>query len=67
MLVPVGELEGFLPSLGNHGPVWVNKAIEYDLGKAPELEQARVKVRQSSFGYQQIQNPTCRPNNQASF
>ncbi len=27
-LVPVGELEGFIKSIGKHGPEWVNKVLE---------------------------------------
>ena len=27
-IVPVGELEGFVKEIGNHGPEWVNKVLE---------------------------------------
>ena len=27
-IVPVGELEGFVREIGNHGPEWVNKVLE---------------------------------------
>ena len=41
-IVPVGELEGFCPSLGGHGPGWVQQVIEEkDLADDPELEEAR--------------------------
>lgn len=40
-IVEVGELEGFLKSVGNHGPKWVNKALERDLANDPELSAAR--------------------------
>lgn len=33
VLVPVGELESFLPDVGAHGPTWVSKALE----KYPDL------------------------------
>jgi AAA domain, putative AbiEii toxin, Type IV TA system len=48
-LVPVGELEGFLPTVSKKGPAWVNKAIEYDLAKAPALEAARTFLRNLPF------------------
>jgi len=44
-LVPVGELESFCRSVGNHGPKWVNSVLERDLRQDPELEQARSFVR----------------------
>lgn len=40
-IVPVGELEGFCRSVGNHGPKWVNEVLGKDLGSDPELEEAR--------------------------
>lgn len=43
-LVPVGELEGFLPMIGGKGPAWVNEAVQYDLANAPELADARAFV-----------------------
>ena len=27
-MVPVGEIEGFIPQVGLHGPEWVNKVLE---------------------------------------
>ena len=45
-IVPVGELEGFCRSVGNHGPGWLQRVIEEkDLGDDPELEVAREFVR----------------------
>lgn len=40
-IVEVGELEGFVKSVGNHGPKWINEVLEKDLGTDPELETAR--------------------------
>lgn len=40
-VVPVGELEGFCRSVGNHGPSWVNTVLEKDLTSDPELREAR--------------------------
>ena len=40
--VPVGELEGFCPSIGSHGPAFVEKVLEdRKLDSDPELEEAR--------------------------
>ena len=45
-IVPVGELEGFCKSVGNHGPGWLQCVLkERDLGEDPELEGAREFVR----------------------
>jgi hypothetical protein len=44
-VVPVGELEGFIPTIPDHGPPWVVEALERDLARAPEVEAARVFVR----------------------
>jgi len=40
-LVEVGELEGFCPTAGAHGPAWVAKVLERDLENDEELETAR--------------------------
>ncbi len=40
-VLDVGELENFVPSVGNHGPQWVNEALKKDLISDPELESAR--------------------------
>ena len=45
-LVDVGELEGFVRSVGNHGPKWVSTVLEKDLKNDPELDKARRFVRQ---------------------
>jgi hypothetical protein len=45
-LVQVGELEGFVRSVGNHGPKWVSAVLEKDLKSDPELEIARRFVRE---------------------
>ena len=46
-IVPVGELEGFCKSVGGKGPRWVQQVIEErNLSKDPELERARVFVRE---------------------
>ena len=45
-IVPVGELEGFCRYVGGHGPGWVSRVLEnYDLANAPELDDARVFMR----------------------
>lgn len=36
-LVPVGELEGFVKSVGGHGPEWVNRVLE----EYPDLDDAK--------------------------
>jgi hypothetical protein len=43
-IVPVGELEGFAKTVGDHGPGWVNEVIKKDLKSDPELEAARTFV-----------------------
>ncbi len=40
-VVEVGELEGFVKSVGKHGPKWVNNVLEKDLANDPELSAAR--------------------------
>ena len=50
-IVPVGELEGFCKSVGNHGPKWVQHVIEEkDLGSDLELDGAREFVRRIWLG-----------------
>ena len=39
-IVPVGQLEGFDRSIGNHGPKWVNEVLEKDL-KDPCFDEAK--------------------------
>jgi predicted ATPase len=36
-IVEVGELEGFVRSVGNHGPAWVNEVLLKDLKNDPEF------------------------------
>lgn len=43
-VAPVGEMEGFCRTLGNHGPRWVAEATKKDLAKDPELGEARTFV-----------------------
>jgi len=40
-IVPVGELEGFVRSVGDHGPGWVAGVLKMDLANNPELEAAK--------------------------
>jgi energy-coupling factor transporter ATP-binding protein EcfA2 len=40
-VVAVGELEGFVPSIGGHGPAWVEQALRLDLANGPEAATAR--------------------------
>lgn len=41
-IVPVGEMEGFCKSIGDHGPGWVQQVIEQkNLTTDPDLEDAR--------------------------
>jgi hypothetical protein len=44
-ILEVGELEGFVRTIGNHGPKWANNVMEWDLVNDPELEVARQFVR----------------------
>jgi hypothetical protein len=37
-VVEVGELEGFVRTVGGHGPRWVNEVLKRDLASDPELE-----------------------------
>lgn len=43
-LVEVGELECFDSRAGNHGPTWVNEALQYNLSSDPELRAVRAFV-----------------------
>ena len=46
-IVPVGEMEGFCRSIGNHGPSWVQQVIEErKLETDPDLADARQFVRE---------------------
>ena len=45
-IVPVGEVEGFCKSVGNHGPKWAQRVVDSkSLSNDPELEPARCFVR----------------------
>jgi len=45
-IVEVGELEGFVKSIGNHGPKWVNEVLIKDLINDPELSIAREFIKE---------------------
>jgi hypothetical protein len=45
-VAPQGQMEGFCRSIGGHGPRWVEAVLRKDARTDPELEQARVFVRQ---------------------
>ena len=46
-IVPVGELEGFLRSVGGHGPRWVQQVLEErELATDPDLDRACKFVRE---------------------
>ena len=45
-VVDVGELERFVPSVGNKGPKWVNAVLERSLATDPELADARKFVQE---------------------
>ncbi len=45
-VVEGGELEGFVRTIGSHGPPWVNEVLKKDLARDPVLEDARRFVRQ---------------------
>lgn len=38
LLVPVGELERFVPTMGGHGPTWVNSVLSARLHESPGRE-----------------------------
>lgn len=50
-IVEVGELEGFCPSVGNHGPAWTVSVLERDLASDPELSAARDFARALQVGW----------------
>lgn len=45
-IVEYGELEGFVRSVGNHGPKWVNEVLRKDLVNDSELSNARNFVKE---------------------
>ena len=44
-VVPVGELESFVRSVGGHGPKWVSEVLKKDLANDPELDNAKSFVQ----------------------
>lgn len=44
-VAPVGELEGFVRSEGNHGPLWVGNVLKRNLKNEPEFDQAKQFLR----------------------
>jgi len=46
LVLEVGELEGFVKSIGNHGPKWVSEVLVKDLKNDPEFQVAREFVKQ---------------------
>lgn len=50
-LVEVGELEGFCPTIQEHGPAWVVAVMERDLEKDDELATARHFARSIASGW----------------
>lgn len=45
-MVPKGEIEGFVRTIGGHGQRWVNEVLQFDITADPRLEAARRFVRQ---------------------
>lgn len=51
-VVGVGEVEGFCPSVGGHGPQWVIDVLGgHDAATAPELAEARDFARELATGW----------------
>ena len=44
-IIPIGEIEAFDKSVGNHGTKWVNEVLEKDIYHSPDLSTARDFVR----------------------
>jgi energy-coupling factor transporter ATP-binding protein EcfA2 len=44
-IVEVGEIEGFVRTVGGHGPAWVNEVLSRPVCSDPELALARAFVR----------------------
>jgi hypothetical protein len=40
-VVPVGEAEGFVRTVGNHGSGWVAEVLKKDFANDPELQPAK--------------------------
>jgi hypothetical protein len=49
-VLELGEIEAFDKSIGGHGPKWVNKVLERDIDLDPDLESARVFVKNKILG-----------------
>jgi hypothetical protein len=47
-VVEVGELEGFVRSVGGHGPRWVNEVLALNLATDSKLDDARSFIRRVS-------------------
>lgn len=45
-VVPVGEVERFVPSVGNHGSMWVAEVLKLNIATAPDLGIARSFVQE---------------------
>jgi len=56
-VVPVGELEGFVPGLGSKGPAWVAKALALDLAGGLEAARARAFVNALGLLLKQLRPP----------
>jgi energy-coupling factor transporter ATP-binding protein EcfA2 len=41
LVVPEGEMEGFVRTIGGHGQKWVNEVLQLDLATDTKLEEAR--------------------------
>jgi hypothetical protein len=50
-IVPIGELESFCRTVGNHGPRWVSEVLKRRLEDDPELAEAREFVAGVLFYY----------------
>jgi energy-coupling factor transporter ATP-binding protein EcfA2 len=48
-VIPVGEVESFVPEVGGHGPAWVVAVVEGDHLKGAELAQKFVSEMLASF------------------
>ncbi len=58
LLVPVGELERFVTSVGGHGPAWVAQVLEQGLHCKPSDEARKfvVRIRQAAeAGLEKVQ------------
>ena len=51
-IVPVGELERFVPAVGGHGPAWVNEVLARRLHESPSPEAASFITDIDSFASQ---------------